>query len=278
MTPVLETRNESQVDLLEKKFLELPQAECTVIHRFGPGIYVRELRMKAGTFAIGHAQKYSHLNIVLSGIVVVHNDDGSTSTITAPATFVAPPGRKVGYVVEDVVWQNVYATDETDIEKLENMFVDRSEEWHRVQAIAIPFDRTEDRVDFLAAIAEYGFTPEMVREQSECTTDMVNLIAGAEMGYTIQNSDIEGRGVFATAPYAPEQYITLTRIGAMRTHAGRFLNHSKNPNAEMREIGGGVCLVAIRDIYGSHGGERGEEITVDYRAVLELQGVKKVSV
>jgi hypothetical protein len=39
-------------------------------------------------------------------------------------TFVGKPGRKVAYIIETVVFQNIYATDETDIEKLENMFVE----------------------------------------------------------------------------------------------------------------------------------------------------------
>jgi hypothetical protein len=38
----------------------------------------------------------------------------------------AKPGRKVAYIVETVVFQNIYSTPETDIEKLENMFVDNS--------------------------------------------------------------------------------------------------------------------------------------------------------
>jgi len=41
-------------------------------------------------------------------------------------TFMAKPGRKVAYIVETVVFQNIYSTSETDIEKLENMCVDNS--------------------------------------------------------------------------------------------------------------------------------------------------------
>ena len=38
-------------------------------------------------------------------------------------TFLGSPGRKVAYIIEDTVFQNIYATEETDVEKLENMFV-----------------------------------------------------------------------------------------------------------------------------------------------------------
>jgi hypothetical protein len=53
-------------------------------------------------------------------------DDGSKKELVAPMTFMAKPGRKVAYIVETVVFQNIYSTSETDIEKLENMFVDNS--------------------------------------------------------------------------------------------------------------------------------------------------------
>ena len=34
-----------------------------------------------------------------------------------------------GYILKDMVWQNIYATDETDVEKLEAMFLDKSQTW-----------------------------------------------------------------------------------------------------------------------------------------------------
>jgi hypothetical protein len=40
----------------------------------------------------------------------------------------AKPGRKIAYIIETVVFQNIYSTSETDIEKLENMLVDNSKE------------------------------------------------------------------------------------------------------------------------------------------------------
>ena len=42
-------------------------------------------------------------------------------------TFVAPKGRKVAYIVETVVFQNIFSTNETDLDKLENMIVDNSD-------------------------------------------------------------------------------------------------------------------------------------------------------
>jgi hypothetical protein len=58
--------------------------------------------------------------------MLILQDDGSKKELVAPMTFMAKPGRKVAYIVETVVFQNIYSTSETDIEKLENMFVDNS--------------------------------------------------------------------------------------------------------------------------------------------------------
>ena len=102
---------------LESKMLEVEQVECPVIHRFGPGMYIREVRISAGTLAVGHEQLFDHMNLFLQGNVIMLNEDGTTSDLKAPMIFTGQPGRKVGYIVEDMVWLNIYATEETDIDK-----------------------------------------------------------------------------------------------------------------------------------------------------------------
>jgi hypothetical protein len=107
---------------MEGAVMSMEQAECPVYHRFYDGIYVRELHMKAGTFAIGHEQKFEQSNLFIKGKVLMYNLDGSTEILTAPMAFKGKPGRKVGYVLEDVIWQNAYPTNERDVELLETMF------------------------------------------------------------------------------------------------------------------------------------------------------------
>jgi hypothetical protein len=43
-------------------------------------------------------------------------------------TFMAKSGRKIAYIIETVVFQNIYSTSETDIQKLEDMIVDNSKD------------------------------------------------------------------------------------------------------------------------------------------------------
>ena len=159
---------EEKVQLLEKEMLKLEQADCPVVHIFAPNIYIRQVTIDAGVFSIGHYHKKEHLNIMLAGTVVMVNEDGTKTTLTAPQTFVSKPGRKIGYIVEKMIWQNVYATDETDIEKLEEMFLDKSITWQdsqKAEQLLLSCDRSEDVADYYLAIAEYGFTHDVVRKQ-----------------------------------------------------------------------------------------------------------------
>ena len=119
--------------LLEKKLGTLydtasarPQIQCEEKHHFGPNIYIKEVTMPAGALIIGKHHRMEHLCNMVSGRMFILQDDGSKKELVAPMTFMAKPGRKVAYIVETVVFQNIYSTSETDIEKLENMCVDNS--------------------------------------------------------------------------------------------------------------------------------------------------------
>lgn len=120
-----------KIDTLEKEMLKLPQAEWTVNNHFGPGVYVREMVVPAGTIIVGHEHKHSHLNIMLKGRMKLLNQDGTYSDLVAPFMFVAGPGRKAAYCVEEVVWLNIHPNieNETDVEKLEDYWIVKSEAW-----------------------------------------------------------------------------------------------------------------------------------------------------
>jgi hypothetical protein len=269
----LTTLTEQKVQALEAAFLAKPQVDCSVVHRFAPGIYIREVTIPADTFSIGHYQTTTHLNVMLAGRVIMINEDGSKTELVAPQTFVAGPGRKIGYIAETMVWQNIYATNETNTEKLEAMYLDKSQTWQehqKNQHLLLSFDHSEDIADYYAAIAEYGFDHETVQSQVHNLDDQIDLPHG---GYkmTVALSNIEGKGVFATGNIDADEIVAPARIAGKRTPAGRFTNHSKNPNAKMILLdNGNINLVAITPIIGCKGGNLGEEITIDYRQALSL--------
>ena len=264
---------EKKVQKLEAEFLKHEQVDCPVVHRFGPNIYIREVTIPAGTLSIGHYQKIEHLNIMLAGRVTMVNEDGSKTEISAPQVFVSKPGRKIGYIHEKMIWQNVYATSETDVEKLESMFLEKSMTWQenqKAQNLLLTLDHSSDLADYYLAIAEFGFDHETVRKQTENTEDQIPMPFG-NYKMMVANSRIDGKGVFATGNIEEKEIIAPARINDKRTPVGRFTNHSKNPNAIMVLLdNNNIDLVAKKAIKGCQGGNLGEEITIDYRQVLNL--------
>ena len=95
-------------------------------HRFSDGIYIREIFMPKGMIVVGHVHNTKHMNIVLTGKAKVW-DGESVKDITAPYTFESNSGiRKVLYIEEDMIWQTIHVTNETDIFELEEVLIDKS--------------------------------------------------------------------------------------------------------------------------------------------------------
>lgn len=136
MENYIQQKDNVDIDEVEKKLLSMPQVDCPIKHHFGPGLYIREVLMPAGAIVIGHAHKKENMNIMLQGKMLLLELDGNVKELTAPQTFVNGPGRKVAYIIEDVIWQNVHATEETDLEKLEDMFIEKSPAWIEANDIA----------------------------------------------------------------------------------------------------------------------------------------------
>jgi len=263
---------DEKVAELEILSLKEEQVDCPVIHTFASGIYIREVHLPAGIFAIGHHQKKEHLNIFLQGKVTMLNDDGTTEYIEAPMQFTGQPGRKCGVIHEDVVWLNIYSTNETDIETLENTYLDKSESWKESHELMNALEDNSyviDREDYKNVLLESGFTEDVVRMQSEDESDQIDMPYGSYK-YMVSTSKIEGKGVFATAAINTDEQIAPARIKNMRTPIGRYTNHSATPNAKMMQIGDSIMLVAIKPISGCKGGLTGEEITTDYRDNIKL--------
>lgn len=250
------------VDELEKDLLALPQADFKTSHYFGPGVYIREVVLPAGIIAIGHHQKFSQLNIVLSGSVAMVDGD-HVKTVTAPCIFTGPPGRKCGLVMTETVWLNVYPNPDnvTEIEKLESIWLEKSEGFVRSKE-----NIEEDRDDYKSLILQAGLTEEMVRSQTENQLDQIDIPEGF-IDFDVMKSCLEGVGVFLKSTTKAGDLIGPARINGLRTPLGRYVNHSKSPNAIfVKDANGDISLYALEDT-------NGEEITVDYRDALALSGV-----
>lgn len=263
---------------LAKVMLTQEQMVNSVVHRFGGGLYIREAHYPANVLIVGQEHVSEHMNVLLKGSINVIDGDGFTQTLVAPHMFVAKAGSKVGYTLEDTVWQNIYVTNSTDIEYLEStLFVapdilkDHQEE-KLLKEYAL---HEEDRQDFLAVLEESGWTLEEVEAVSKYRGDCVPFPEGS---YSIcaGNSPIQGKGMFATAHINKDNILAFMNINGCRTPAGYLVNHSKTPNAvAYKNDFGDMLLVASRDIHGMVGGDLGEEITLDYRQVMKLNNLWK---
>lgn len=123
-----------KIERLEGAMLALPQVECPVDHFFASGVYVRQMTAPAGTLIVGHEHKTEHVCILLKGSMTIATPEG-VRTVSAPLTFIAPPGRKVAVVLEDIVFQNIHATEERDLDKIEAQIITKSETWNDAQAL-----------------------------------------------------------------------------------------------------------------------------------------------
>lgn len=102
-------------------------AICPVDHTFLPGLYLRKVTMPEGAMVIGHEHLTRHTNVIIRGRVKVMID-GVTEELVAPYQFISEAGvRKTLYIVEETDWLTVHLTDETDIQKLEDSIIKKSE-------------------------------------------------------------------------------------------------------------------------------------------------------
>ena len=263
---------------LEVELLGHEQADCPVVHRFGPGIYIREVVLPAGIVAIGHTQKSRHFNQMLCGKVAII-EDGKPRVIEAPAFFVGEAGRKAGLILETTVWQNIYPNpdDCRDVDELEDRFLKKSDRWKLSLAEQMELQsaaRQSDRNDFAKLLDEYRIDVELMRIQVENEDDQIPMPDEWAPYTAIRDSQIEGKGLFMSWPVDAGQVIAPARIDGMRTPAGRFVNHAEFPNCHFQKYeNDDIYLVASKPIRGCSGGSQGEELTVNYRQALALSGI-----
>ena len=263
---------------LAKALMEGEQTSNSIIHRFGGGLYIREAHYPKNTLIVGQEHLSEHMNVLLKGSINVIDGNGSVQTLVAPHMFVAKAGSKVGFTLEDVVWQNIYVTSSTDVEHLESILFKSPDilKQHQEQKLLKAYPQhEEDRQDFLQMVKESGWTLEDIELASSYREDCIPFPDGS---YSIcaGDSPIQGKGMFSTAVIKQHSIIAPMRLGGCRTPAGYLINHSKTPNAValVNDLGD-MFLVAIRDISGMAGGDLGEEITLDYKQVMQVNNLWK---
>jgi hypothetical protein len=227
----------------------LPKVPCPVSHFFAPGIYVREMLIPAGTVAIGHCHKAEHLCTLLFGIAVFYKENEKPVKLTGPTTFLSGSGHKVVYALTDIRVQNCYPNpyDIRDQDSLESIYVEKTGMFAPKSIPAIDHGRPKKAVKI---------------------DNAVDLPPGFETAITIRDSQIHGKGVFASWPFAPGEYIAPYEIEGQPTIVAKYINHSDQNNCMVVSVTGGEkIIVSLVPIVGDLGDSRGQELTVNYEAI-----------
>ena len=263
--------------------------------------YLKDLR-ELPRSAFGKIYKDDHFDVMVYGDITVTSDDGK-KRLTGFNIFPGKRGKKrAGYAHSETKWITFCSSPEMDDEayidhltstsfaglehslslkdvvqepEIAEAFIQQGSSSSRdyrafrlgyLVASGKPAKIDIDRDDFFVAIDELGFTKEEVRLQSENTDDYREIECSIA---EVMASPIDGNGLFMKGMVRGGDIIMSARSGAYRTQAGRFTNHSKYPNAKMVQNGDDIDLVALMEIHS------GEEITIDYRHVINLQIEKR---
>lgn len=263
------------MDASEEKLLSsIPQIPISILHTFGPGVYIREAHFPKGSFIMGHHQNFEHVNVFVKGKIAFVAEHGEPVEMAAPMTFIGKPGRKIAFAIEDTIWMNVYATEETNIEKIEEFCVSKTEASKKYISALKELERAqheEERLDFGSLIKQIG-PNENVLSVINSESERLEPLPLGTYKFKTGESSIAGKGLFATAVIASAEIIAPAFINGKPTVAWRYVNHSPQPNAQMAQTQtGDIVLVALREITGCLGGLDGEEITVNYRQSLQVR-------
>lgn len=110
-----------KIAYLTYQFLTMGQTECPVTHQFEQGLYIRDMRIPAGTLFIGRAHRHGHVCQLLEGSVIHIGEFGRTP-LKAPFEMMSIPGyHMVLFAVTDVVGRTVHPNlaDSRDTDALE---------------------------------------------------------------------------------------------------------------------------------------------------------------
>lgn len=107
------------LDMAEREMSEFERVDCPIVHRFTPGMYIRECHIPAGTLLTTMVHKTIHPFVVTRGKLRLLSENEGPQEIIAPHVGITMPGtRRMILALEDVTWITFHATEETDVEKI----------------------------------------------------------------------------------------------------------------------------------------------------------------
>lgn len=248
-------------DTLEKKLMELPQLadeDYLLEEYYSGGLYCRKILVPEGAMITGRIYKFDHIEIMLSGEIMILSADGKKKMYHGHNVIEAKSGkRQAGVAIKDTIWITVNQVPENIpmSEMLDYTSVLTYEEYD-------DFYRDLNRLDYCQFLNELGVSKEQMDELVKAD-DAVEM-EGFDSICT-KKSSLDGIGVFTKSDINENEMICPARIGDKRTIAGRYVNHALYPNSIPCEHKGEFYFMAIKKI------NAGEEITANYRHVINFR-------
>lgn len=111
--------NAETIDIVEEAILKFPQIEFPVVHRFTPGLYIRECFLPKNSLVTSVVHKKTHPYVVSQGDISVWVKNAPINRIIAPYTGITMAGtRRLLFAHEDTIWTTFHVTDELDPDKI----------------------------------------------------------------------------------------------------------------------------------------------------------------
>jgi hypothetical protein len=132
----------SEFDQIEAKMTSsFPPVECPLIHRFTPGMYIRQIFMPKGALVTSKIHKTEHPFVISLGEVSVWSENDGLLRLRAPYSGITTPGtRRLLYIWEDCIWTTFHATHLTSVPDIEEDILEpyvnplmEDEAWHSLQ-------------------------------------------------------------------------------------------------------------------------------------------------
>ena len=112
--------------------------EFPITNNFTDGLYMRQMRMKAGSFVISAMHHTNHFWFLLSGKVIVQADNETVEHIAPCWSYSLKGTKRLIKCIEDCVWINVIAnpSNTKDMKEIEsNFFSATLEEYNKKEKL-----------------------------------------------------------------------------------------------------------------------------------------------
>jgi hypothetical protein len=113
-----------RIEILETQLKCHQQQETSVTEYFANGVYVREVVVPAGTFAIGGLHKFDHISIMVSGSLSMWTEYDGLQRLSGYNVVNAKAGvKRAGVFLEETKWVTAHANPENRDDMLEYLTV-----------------------------------------------------------------------------------------------------------------------------------------------------------